>query len=144
MLNPKEHYTKKSTHQINNEFIFQKLTKNNIQTLTHHKIHKIVTHYPHYLNNLQQNYPQFNNQYKIIHHTQLLTKLTNTKKLPQPTNTTTAQITYHNPYYLTHINNITKPPHQLIQITIRPQTTITEIPHHNQKTTYYNTKNKQI
>jgi len=134
VLGPEERCTGESARRMGDEFVFQELAAGNIETLSRHGVRKIVTHCPHCLNSLRQDYPQFGGQYEVIHHTQLLAELTDTGKLPQPTGPTAAQVTYHDPCYLARVGNVTEPPRQLVQIALGPQKEIKEMPRNARET----------
>ena len=53
----------------------------NIGTLSRHGVKKIITHCPHCLNSLRQDYSQFDGHYEVTHHTQFLGELVAAGKL---------------------------------------------------------------
>ncbi len=58
-----------------NEFVFQQLAMENVETLKEAKATKIVTSCAHCLNTLKNEYPQLGLQVEVVHHTQLLNRL---------------------------------------------------------------------
>src|SRR5215207_1010207 len=60
-----------------NEFMFQMMAYQNIQTLNNYGIKKIVTACPHCFNILKNEYPELGGNYEVMHHTQLLQQLVN-------------------------------------------------------------------
>ena len=81
----------------------------NIGTLSRHGVKKIVTHCPHCLNSLRQDYSQFDGHYEVTHHTQFLGELVAAGKL-KATAVMNEKVAYHDPYYLARVNGITDAP----------------------------------
>src|SRR5215831_10393631 len=64
-----------------NEFLFQMMAYQNIQTLNNYGIKKIVTACPHCFNILKHEYPPLGGTYEVIHHTVFLQQLLNDGKI---------------------------------------------------------------
>src|SRR4026209_1995223 len=60
-----------------NEFLFQMMAYQNIQTLNNYNIKKIVTACPHCFNILKNEYPKLGGTYEVIHHSSFLQQLIN-------------------------------------------------------------------
>ena len=58
-----------------NEYIFQMLAMQNIETLDGMGVKKIITQCPHCFNMLKNEYPQLGGNYEVVHHSQLLDEL---------------------------------------------------------------------
>ena len=99
----------------------------NIGTLSRHGVKKIVTHCPHCLNSLRQDYSQFDGHYEVTHHTQFLGELVAAGKL-QATAVMNEKVTYHDPCCLVRVNGITDAPRALL-----PEV-LTEMPRHGCQT----------
>ena len=113
VLGPEERCTGESARRMGDEFLFQELAATNIKTFTKHNVKKIVTHCPHCLNSLRQDYPQFDGHYEVVHHTQFLGELVAAKKLKAAA-VMSETITYHDPCYLARVNGITEAPRALL------------------------------
>jgi Fe-S oxidoreductase len=99
--------------RMGNEFVFQMLAQQNVETLNEAGATKIVATCPHCFNTLGREYPQLGGNYELVHHTQLLNDLVAAGKLvPQQQVTTTA--TYHDPCFLGRHNKVYSPPRELI------------------------------
>ena len=104
---------------MGDEFLFQESAEQNISTLNKYNVKTIITHCPHCLNSLRQDYPQFGGDYEVVHHSQFLSELVDEGKLEldgeaeQPTH---GSITYHDPCYLARVNGISEQPRELIQL----------------------------
>ncbi len=134
VLGPEERCTGESARRMGDEFVFQELAGKNIETLSRHGVRKIVTHCPHCLNSLRQDYPQFGGQYEVVHHTQLLADLIAAGQLPEPTGDAAAQVTYHDPCYLARVGGVTEPPRQLVQIALGTENDLLEMPRNGKQT----------
>jgi len=113
VLGPEERCTGESARRMGDEFLFQELAMTNIETFARHDIKKIVTHCPHCLNSLRQDYPQFDGHYEVVHHSQFLDELVASKKLKAAT-VMNETVTYHDPCYLARVNGITDAPRALL------------------------------
>ena len=103
-----------------NEFVFQQLALENVETLTEAKATKIVATCAHCLNTLKNEYPQFGSQLEVVHHTQLLNRLVRDGKLtpvaPPEGSVGGRTITYHDPCFLGRHNEIYEPPRELLGV----------------------------
>ncbi|MDQ3760593.1 MAG: heterodisulfide reductase-related iron-sulfur binding cluster [Actinomycetota bacterium] len=119
-----------------NEFVFQVLAQQNVETLNtvfegrEPGRRKIVTTCPHCFNTLGREYLQLDGHYEVVHHTQLLNKLVREGKLvPVPASNGAAgpAVTYHDPCYLGRHNEVYSPPRELVGAS---GAQLTEMPRH--------------
>lgn len=99
-----------------NEFLFQQLAMQNVETLNEMKATKIVVTCAHCFNTMSNEYPQNGGNYEVVHHTQLLNRLVREKKLVPvaPVEGASAPVTYHDPCYLGRHNQVYTPPRELV------------------------------
>lgn len=117
-LGPEERCTGEFARRMGDEFLFQESAEQNIEVLEKYNVSTIITHCPHCLNSLSQDYPQFGGNYEVLHHTQYLSRLIMRGKLKIDAKAVIQQdgsITYHDPCYLARINGISDEPRELIQ-----------------------------
>jgi Fe-S oxidoreductase/uncharacterized membrane protein len=102
--------------RLGNEFLFQMLAMQNVETLnsiTRAAPLKIVATCPHCFNSLANEYPQLGGHFEVVHHTQLLGKLVADGRLT-PVEPVDKNITYHDPCYLGRHNKIYTPPREVL------------------------------
>src|SRR5207253_10115059 len=81
ILGTEESCTGDPAKRAGNEFLFQMQAMTNITTLNGYNIKKIVTGCPHCFNTLKNEYPSLGGNYEVIHHTQLLQELLDSKRI---------------------------------------------------------------
>lgn len=104
ILGTAEGCTGDAARRTGNEYLFDAMAKQNVQTLNDYGVKKIVTACPHCLNSLKNEYPAFGGHYEVLHHSQLIDDLVGSGrvKLDQEM---MAKVTYHDPCYLGRWNN---------------------------------------
>jgi Fe-S oxidoreductase len=124
-----------SARRSGNEFLFQQLAAQNVETLNdlfegvERVDRKVVVTCPHCFNTLGREYPQLGGTYTVLHHTQLLNRLIRDKKLVpvKPVDGEGSDITYHDPCYLGRHNKVYDAPRELIGAS---GAKLTEMPRH--------------
>ena len=108
-----------SARRSGNEFLFQQLAQQAVETLddlfegVETVDRKIVVTCPHCFNTIGREYRQLGSNYTVLHHTQLLNRLVRDKKLV-PVSPVSEDITYHDPCYLGRHNKVYEAPRELI------------------------------
>ncbi|MCJ0980073.1 (Fe-S)-binding protein [Rhodococcus sp. ARC_M12] len=135
VLGADETCTGDSARRAGNEFLFQQLAMQNIETLNNvfdgveQSKRKIVVTCAHCFNALGNEYPQVGGDYDVVHHTQLLNRLVRQKKLI-PVASVSQDITYHDPCYLGRHNKVYDAPRELMAAS---GSNLKEMPRHGER-----------
>jgi Fe-S oxidoreductase len=124
-----------SARRSGNEFLFQQLARQAVETLdgvfegVETVDRKIVVTCPHCFNTIGKEYRQLGANYTVLHHTQLLNRLVRDKRLV-PVTPVSQDITYHDPCYLGRHNKEYQAPRELIGAA---GANLTEMPRHAER-----------
>ena len=81
ILGEEETCTGDPARRMGNEYLFQMLAQQNIETLNGYGVKTIVTACPHCFNTLKNEYPQFGGHFEVMHYSQLFDRLMNEGRL---------------------------------------------------------------
>ena len=122
VLGKKETCTGDPARRAGNEFLYQILAAENIETFKEvfegriKGTKKVVVTCPHCFTTIGRDYAQSGFELEMVHHTQLLNQLLREKKL-LPVKMSHTAMTYHDPCYLGRHNEIYQPPRELLEAT---------------------------
>lgn len=75
ILGPRETCTGDPAMRIGNEYLYQMLAKQNIETMNEVGVKKVIASCPHCLQTIKKDYPSLGGNFEVIHHSELLTHL---------------------------------------------------------------------
>ena len=130
ILGPRELCTGDPARRMGNEFLFQTLAGQNIETMNAVGVTKVIANCPHCFNTLRNEYPEYGGTYEVIHHTELLGRLVAEGRL-RPTESVQALVAYHDPCYLGRHNQVYDAPRDVLAGV--PGVRTVEMPRHKER-----------
>jgi Fe-S oxidoreductase len=119
VLGKRETCTGDSARRSGNEFLYQILSQENIETFKetfgNRGVKKVVVTCPHCFTTIGKDYAQSGYELQMLHHTQLLNTLVKEGKLKTSPHKADQKITFHDPCYLGRHNQIYAPPRELLE-----------------------------
>ncbi len=104
-----------SLRRLGNEFLFDKMAKQNVELFREKRVTKVITQCPHCFTTLKNDYRQYGLELEVIHHSELIDGLITAGKLKLTSQVKDlGRIAFHDSCYLGRHNDIYEPPRNAI------------------------------
>ena len=113
ILGMEEGCTGDPARRAGNEYLFDMLATQNVETFKEKGISKIITHCPHCFNSLKNEYPEFGACYEVIHHSELLAQLIKDGKIA-PSEKSNEKVVVHDSCYMGRHNQVYEAPREAL------------------------------
>ncbi len=112
ILGREETCTGDPARRMGNEYLYQTLARQNIETLRRYGVKTVVTICPHCFNAMRNEYPHLGGQFRVLHYSELVADLIAEGRI-KPVATIESTVAYHDSCYLGRHNGIYDPPRRI-------------------------------
>lgn len=102
-----------SLRRLGNEFVFDRIARENIKMFAERGVKKIITQCPHCYSTLKNDYRQYGAELEVSHHTELINNLLKEGKLELNRTNDLGKAVFHDSCYLGRYNNIYEAPRKV-------------------------------
>ncbi len=103
-----------SLRRLGNEFVFDRMARDNVKMFKERGVRKIITECPHCYNTLKNDYRQYGVELDVIHHTELISNLIQDNRLRLVKTVELGNMVFHDSCYLGRLNSLYEAPRKVI------------------------------
>ena len=114
ILGMEEGCTGDPARRMGNEYLYQIMAQQNIDTLNRYNVKKVVTICPHCFNTIKNEYPHLGGEYEVLHYSEFVSELISDGRI-KPLVEINTTLSYHDSCYLGRHNGIYDQPRQIAE-----------------------------